>query len=404
MIEADNKKEITILEFGHIPSWAGGKQESGLANVIYNLSVSMSKCKDLSLYLAATDFFQTQKVIEGLTIIGWQKKTLLLYAISHPFFAVRIFLGLLIMKLKYKGFIDVPSMLFKSLFLKRTIAQIKPQIVHLHGAHSLVYLQAIPSGVKVVLTHHGIVGNDPHIPNSNIYARFENDSCHNSRLSKLFFISNKLVDDFSRLYGSIDVDKQVILDAYDNAKFYYVEHELQKKLVLITIASFSDNKGQTRVIEAIGKSGIDCKYVCVGASSKEELNKAQSVASKYDVDFIYIGKLKPSEIRSELSKADYMILPSSTEGFGLVFLESIACGVPVLLPKHLPIVQESDIIIPDRNAILIDDSSVEAIIKTLSSLKHYNFDRESVSKSIIRFTWDSIGDTYAKSLINICNN
>ena len=174
--------------------------------------------------------------------------------------------------------------------------------------------------------------------------------------------------------------------------------------MLITIASFSDNKGQTRVIEAIGKSGIDCKYVCVGASSKEELNKAQSVASKYDVDFIYIGKLKPSEIRSELSKADYMILPSSTEGFGLVFLESIACGVPVLLPKHLPIVQESDIIIPDRNAILIDDSSVEAIIKTLSSLKHYNFDRESVSKSIIRFTWDSIGDTYAKSLINICNN
>ena len=98
--------------------------------------------------------------------------------------------------------------------------------------------------------------------------------------------------------------------------------------------------------------------------------------------------------------ADYMILPSSTEGFGLVFLETIACGVPVILPKHLPIVKEQSIIKPEINALLTEDSSSEAIAKVLMTLNTHCFNHHEVSQTIPGYTWNDIAKQYIMTINN----
>lgn len=40
---------MKVLSFGHIPAWAGGRQSSGLANVIYQLAKNMADCNDVEL-------------------------------------------------------------------------------------------------------------------------------------------------------------------------------------------------------------------------------------------------------------------------------------------------------------------------------------------------------------------
>lgn len=386
-----------------MPTWAGGKQESGLANVIYNLAVSMSYCEEIDMTLAATDFFEPQKNVGNLKILGWNKKSLIIYAILHPFFTFYLLIHLLLCKKKYKMFVNVANMLVKGLFLNKTVHEIKPDIIHLHSAHSIVYLAAIPRKTRVVLTHHGIVGYDSHIPNSEVYAKIENDTCHTSRLSKLYFISNKLIDSFIKQYGAIDIPYEVILNAYDNTKFYHIDHIPQDKLTLVTIASFSENKGQERVVEAISRSKLDCRYICIGAADTDILNRIQNKAKSLHVDFEYLGKKNPSDIRRILATVDYMILPSSTEGFGLVYLEAIACGVPVILPSHLPIVQEKNLILPNINSLLIEDFTIESIVKVLSNLHKNKFSPSNVSKSITEFTWGNVGKKYSKSLLSLSN-
>lgn len=399
----NNLNKATILAFGHIPSWAGGKQESGLANVIYNLALSMSRCNNINVILAATDcdFYKIER--ERLTIVGWTKKALLLYVISHPVFSLKVLFNLFADKIMYKGLVDIIPCFFKSVFLRKTINEYNPDIIHLHGAHSLVYFHCIPHNVKVVLTHHGIIGNNELVSYYQDYAKLENDSCNNSRINKLYFISNQLINDFTNLYGKISIEYEAILDAFDSSEFYYIEHVPQKTLVLATVASFSENKGQIRVAEAIGKSNLRCKYICIGASTEEELKKVRHIVQEYDIDFEYLGKKTPAEIRIALSNVDYMIMPSGTEGFGLAFLEAIACGVPVILPKNLPIVSEPDIIIPNENAILLNDYSVESILNVIPQLSDYNFDHKRVSQTIIQFSWNSIGKKYNESLLNLLN-
>ena len=52
----------------------------------------------------------------------------------------------------------------------------------------------------------------------------------------------------------------------------------------------------------------------------------EKYATTHGIPFTYYGKRKPEEIRKLLAQADYMIMPSSSEGFGLTYLESMACG------------------------------------------------------------------------------
>ena len=96
-----------------------------------------------------------------------------------------------------------------------------------------------------------------------------------------------------------------------------------------------------------------------------------------------------------------MILPSSSEGFGLVYLESIACGVPVILPKNLPIVQEKGIIQPGVNAVLLESSSADSIAEILPKLKDLKFDHRKVAESIVDYSWDNIAKRYVESIKEI---
>lgn len=43
-----------------------------------------------------------------------------------------------------------------------------------------------------------------------------------------------------------------------------------------------------------------------------------------------VGRLTDSNLRQAMSKSDMLVLPSIAEGFGLVLLQSLACGTPVM--------------------------------------------------------------------------
>lgn len=64
---------MKILSFGYIPSNFGGRQSSGLANVIYQLAYHVAKLNGVEMILAATDVFVPELHKDGLTILGWTK-------------------------------------------------------------------------------------------------------------------------------------------------------------------------------------------------------------------------------------------------------------------------------------------------------------------------------------------
>ncbi len=392
---------MKILSFGHIPTWAGGRQSSGLANVMYQLAKNMADCIGVELTFAATDIKELAIKRNALTIMGWTPKTLLRFSLLHPCLSMRSLWVAVYARVLYGKIISVPDFFFKGVHFSRCIKKVSPDIVHLHGIDACVYVRLVPSGVKAIVTMHGLIGEDETIQNHKCCMKMERAVCKSHRLAFIAFIAKQLIDDFASLYGGITARAFYIPNAYDNRTFYYEEPLSHSTLTLVTIASLSRNKGQHRVIEAIAKAGIECRYICIGSGTEERIYNNQTLANRLGVDYEYVGMKSPDEIRESLRGADYMILPSSTEGFGLVFLESIACGVPVVLPKHLPIVNEKDLIIPGINAVLIDSSEVDVIAETLGSLPRLQFNHKAVSESISGYTWEDVAGKYVKLIREI---
>ena len=182
--------------------------------------------------------------------------------------------------------------------------------MHLHGVVAMYYLPIVPSNVKVVVTLHGNVGADNNLPNREVYAKLENALCLSSGIDSLCTISTTIPKILKEAYGTIVPPVNVILNAYDNSVFGYVEPKEHKKTTLCTIASFSKLKGQERVIEALRNSNCDYRYLCIGHISEE--NKAMIEEKAKGLDFEWLGVKKPTEIRKILAECDYMILPSSS--------------------------------------------------------------------------------------------
>ena len=76
------------------------------------------------------------------------------------------------------------------------------------------------------------------------------------------------------------------------------------------------------------------------------------------VDVEVRGGLSDAELSADLKRCDLVALPSIAEGFGLVILEAMACGVPVLCTTSTG---GADFIAHRRNGLLIEPGSAEAI-------------------------------------------
>ncbi len=107
--------------------------------------------------------------------------------------------------------------------------------------------------------------------------------------------------------------------------------------VLISVGGLVERKGMHRVIEvlpALLKHHPDLHYLIVGGASPEGDNRAEltaQVARLGLADHVhFLGALPTDELKWPLSASDVFVLATRNEGWANVFLEAMACGLPVV--------------------------------------------------------------------------
>jgi phosphatidylinositol alpha-1,6-mannosyltransferase len=142
--------------------------------------------------------------------------------------------------------------------------------------------------------------------------------------------------------------------------------------VLLTVGRLSERKGQDKVIEALPalrRAIPDLVYLLVGDGPSRALLEGQARALGVAGCVIFAGSVPQDELPDHYALADAFImanreLPSGeTEGFGLVFLESNACGVPVIAGRAGGSV---DAVTDGVNGLLVDGEDLDAIVDAVS--------------------------------------
>jgi glycosyltransferase involved in cell wall biosynthesis len=105
--------------------------------------------------------------------------------------------------------------------------------------------------------------------------------------------------------------------------------------VLVTIGRLIARKQTTQLVEAIARSGIaNAHLLIVGSGPDEEAIRRAAAAHGVSDRVHLLGFVSDEEKYRALAVADVFASTSQHEGFGLVFLEAMAFGLPVVCYDH----------------------------------------------------------------------
>jgi L-malate glycosyltransferase len=163
----------------------------------------------------------------------------------------------------------------------------------------------------------------------------------------------------------------------------------QSTLKLISVSRLVSWKHIDLIIKAIVDIA-DVELSIIGEGREKE--NLQLLVSELNIDdkVNIIGYVPNADINNYLIESDIFILPSSADSFGIVFLEAMACGLPIIAAKAggVPEVVKDGI-----NGILVEPNDVESLKNAIIHLVENKSLRKSYGNNSLmviknQFTWN----------------
>jgi D-inositol-3-phosphate glycosyltransferase len=177
---------------------------------------------------------------------------------------------------------------------------------------------------------------------------------------------------------------------------------LTDEKILLFVGRIDPLKGIDRLLKAMPllKNHEGLRLVVVGGdeNSRAELEELQKLSTELNVrdSVTFQGLIKQDQLLYFYSAADVCILPSYYESFGLVPLESLACGTPVVATD---VGDLKNIIKQGETGYIVADNSPERLAESISSLlSRPSRDTESVLSiraSVSKWDWANIAEKVA---------
>ncbi len=173
--------------------------------------------------------------------------------------------------------------------------------------------------------------------------------------------------------------------------------------VVLFVGRFVPVKGLDRLMAAIGhlRHHRGLTFVIVGGEGRPTNSSAdlRRLARKASVEGIvrFQGRVEHDLLPLYYSAADVLAVPSYYESFGMVALESLACGTPVIAT---PVGAMDTLIQNGRTGILVDSPSprslASAIERFIIASPDNGASREEIRASVLDCGWPDIGLAVAR--------
>ena len=169
---------------------------------------------------------------------------------------------------------------------------------------------------------------------------------------------------------------------------------------IIYVGTLIKRKNVDKLIQAVldlNKKGIECSLTIVGKGGALQ-KKVENLAEINRPKIQYLGAIKDKEKLQEVyNNHQIFALPSRVETFGLVYLEAMSQGLPILYTWNEGIDGLFDFKIGEK-CENFDINTISSKLETLIN-NHSNYEISSINFS--DFSWNTIGKKYIKIYQNI---
>ncbi len=226
------------------------------------------------------------------------------------------------------------------------------------------------------------------------------------RASQLTAVSRHTKKEILKIVPDLKIT--VINHGVDSAKFQVPSYKSQVtsyQPYILSVGALKPRKGfeySIRAFAEVSKQLPDLKYAIVGNGPESKNLKFKIKNLKLENRVIFLASLSEGELIELYQNAElFILLPQDVakdiEGFGLVFLEAAACGLPVVSAKDS---SAEDAVLDGKNGILVPPqdafAAAEAMIRILSDQKF----KESLAAASREFaqkmSWQKTASEYVE--------
>lgn len=214
------------------------------------------------------------------------------------------------------------------------------------------------------------------------------------------------------------VAAQVVTNGVDAARFARPPHpdglELRRRIgaedrfLFVTVGGIEPRKGSLELVEAAAavRAAVSPPPVVavVGGHSFQDhgpyreraLRRARELGIEVGRDLVVLGTIPDLELRRWYWSADAFVFPSVREGFGLVVLEALAAGLPVIT-TDIPVFRQY--LTDGRTAVLTPPGDASALAGAMTAIIRDGSLRGRLAEAgpavAARFTWDHTAGQHA---------
>jgi UDP-glucose:(heptosyl)LPS alpha-1,3-glucosyltransferase len=225
---------------------------------------------------------------------------------------------------------------------------------------------------------------------------------------KIIAMTDQVKADLMRFYGVPDNDVVVVPNGFAPSEFnvglrHEVRENMRRKLnynseqkVVVFTANELERKGFGPLLRAIAQ--LDDPRVCLLAVGRLNPDAYAAEIERLDMTQRVQFTGPTGEVANFYAAADLFALPTQYEAWGLVIVEAMACGLPVLtsrLAGAAIAVRENE-----TGYLLHDPQNVEEIKQKLALLvEGQHASPEAISQSVEQYAWSQVLLRYESVLL-----
>lgn len=277
-------------------------------------------------------------------------------------------------ELIYLGFENLKSFRFAYQNYKKILENFQPDVVHAHMVHANIFARVsriFVSVPKLICTAH----------NSNeggqlrmLAYKFTNhlsdlntnvsDEASKSLIAKGAFNSNNLIT----VYNGIDLNK-----------FIFFNKDIKSnELKFLSVGRFNAQKDYPNLLHAIAifrQNPQHKEYILKIAGDGELRPQIEELIEHLGLKNNVTLLGRRNDIPQLMQEADFFILPSAYEGFGLVVAEAMACGAFVIATNSggvAEVMGDTGILVPPQDSKALAEAIKQAVSKTPLEIQENN--------------------------------
>lgn len=223
----------------------------------------------------------------------------------------------------------------------------------------------------------------------------------------LIALTPQVKDDLMRFYGVPDADITLVSNGFSTEEFN-LEARGQREKIRLELGYRKEDKVVIFVANELERKGFGPLLRAIASLKRDNIHLlavGRLDATAYTAEIEQLGMTQrvkftgpSSDVAGYYAASDIFALPTQYEAWGLVIVEAMACGLPVVTSA---LAGAAVAVEPDETGVLLENPDDEAEIARglVHFLDQVHPTPEAVSASVQRFAWDRVLLNYERVLM-----